>query len=276
MTQKNKKDLSVVLGAYNRKYLLKLTIDSIREELRIVNLTYEIIVIDGGSTDGTLKWLLKQKDIISIVQHNHGSWRGKDILRRSWGYFMNLGFKCAQGKYICMISDDCLIVPGAIKTGIKLFDKKLEGGDKVGGIAFYWRESLLETKYKVGLTFGKIFINHGLFLKEVLLEVGLADEESYDFYCADGDLSLKIWSKGYKVIDGENSYIEHMHHFKPTRNPIEDQKNYEMKWKKVFLNEDISNVERIEKTYCDPHNTKAKFSSIYLKCYRRLQLIFNH
>lgn len=47
------KGVSVVLGSLNRITFLKLTIQSIREELKNAPFTHEIIVIDGGSTDGT-------------------------------------------------------------------------------------------------------------------------------------------------------------------------------------------------------------------------------
>ena len=63
--------ISAVLGTYNRLKFLKLTIDSIRKELE--DIQHEIIVVDGGSTDGTLKWLFKQKDIISIIQNYKGA-----------------------------------------------------------------------------------------------------------------------------------------------------------------------------------------------------------
>ena len=139
------KGVSIILGTYNRIRFLKLTIKSIRNELSKCAFPNEIIVVDGGSTDGTLKWLVKQKDIITIVQHNRGEWRGKRIERRSWGYFMNLGFKSAQGKYICMLSDDCLVLPGAIINGYKLFESELAKGKKVGAVAFYWRRSIYDS-----------------------------------------------------------------------------------------------------------------------------------
>jgi len=209
---KSKKSLiSVVLGSYNRLEFLKLTIDSIREELK--DFVHEIIVVDGGSCDGALQWLLGQKDIITIVQHNRGAWRGKKIARRSWGYFMNLGFKCAQSKYICMLSDDCLVVPGAIKNGYKLFEKELKGGRKIGAIAFYWRDWSRQEKYHVGYTLGnKLYVNHGIYLNQALKDVDYIDEDTYFFYNGDGDLCLKMWKNGYEIIPAPDSYIEHYPH----------------------------------------------------------------
>jgi glycosyltransferase involved in cell wall biosynthesis len=207
------KKLSIVLGSYNRLRFLTLTIESIRRELAQCQFPYEIIVVDGGSSDGTLKWLLKQKDILTIVQHNRGAWGGKAIERRSWGYFMNLGFKCAQGKYVCMLSDDCLVLPGAMLNGVALFDERLTAGEKIGAMAFYWRNWPEQESYWVGLTLGsKMTVNHGLYLNEALKEVGYIDEENYLFYYADGDLCLKMWEHGYAVIDSADSFIEHYSH----------------------------------------------------------------
>jgi glycosyltransferase involved in cell wall biosynthesis len=51
----NEKGLSVVLGSYNRKRFLKHTLRNIRNELVNFNVPHEIIIVDGGSTDGTEK-----------------------------------------------------------------------------------------------------------------------------------------------------------------------------------------------------------------------------
>src|SRR5205814_3087641 len=116
---------------------------------------YELIVVDGGSTDGSVAWLTSQNDVVTIVQHNRGEFRGQPVRRRSWGYFMNLGFKCAQGRYVLMISDDCLLVPGAIDLGLARFADLEAEGRLIGGVAFYYRNWPNERAYYVQRTFGR-------------------------------------------------------------------------------------------------------------------------
>ena len=74
-------DLSVVMGSKNRKNLLKATINSIRTNG--FNGNIEIIVVDGGSNDGTCDWLAKQTDVFTIVQPNYTTINDKGIDRKS-------------------------------------------------------------------------------------------------------------------------------------------------------------------------------------------------
>lgn len=261
--------VSVVLGTYNRLPFLRLTLDSIRRELDSVG-SGEIIVVDGGSTDGSLKWLTRQKDVVTIIQHNRGTWGGRPIRRRSWGYFMNLGFRCAQGKYVCMVSDDCLLVPGALVNGIRHFDDRLNVGEKVGAVAFYWRNWPEQKRYWVGYTLGKhLFVNHGLFLAEALVHVDFIDEERYLFYHADGDLCLKLWDQGWSVIDCPDAFVEHCSHANPAvragnnENQQRDWSHYLDRWTALIDSNDPESLGGwIEKDFTDPAATVAAWLGI--------------
>jgi GT2 family glycosyltransferase len=261
--------ISIVLGSFNRLAFLKLTIQSIRNEIELCNLPVEIIVVDGGSIDGSINWLAGQKDIITIIQHNGGFWNNNKIEKKSWGFFMNLGFKSAHGKYVCMVSDDCLIIPGAIKNGYELFERKLVEGEKIGAIAFYWRNWPNDSHYSVGLTLGrKIFVNHGLFLRTALEDVNFIDEETYFFYYGDADLCLKIWQKGYQCIESPDSYIEHFSHAFNSKNKTQrskpdsnDKESFLKKWTNIFYeNKDKYTGGWLEKEYTDKTETVKKFN----------------
>ncbi len=200
--------ISVVLGSFNRLPLLRRAIESVRANLD--NLRGEIIVIDGGSSDGSIDWLVEQKDIVAIVQHNRYVAGGQTRRRMSWGRFMNVGFRAAGADRIVMISDDCYLLPDAISNALTRIEEAERVGLAVGACAFYFRNWPQESDYYVQRTLGgNLMVNHGLYCRAALSAAGYANEDDYAFYKADSDLSLAIWQAGYAVIDAPGSVCEH-------------------------------------------------------------------
>jgi GT2 family glycosyltransferase len=238
--------VSFVIGTYNRLELLKLALKSVRDQQ--TEQPTEIIVVDGGSTDGTPEWLLQQTDIITIVQHNRVAEENFQR-RRSWGYFMNLGFRAAEGKWICMISDDCILHPDCISSSINHASKLEEAGHHVGGVAFYFRDWPKASRYFVQRTLGgKLMVNHGLFLKDALLDVGYVEEDIYDFYKADSDLSLKLWHLDYEIVSCPQSLVEHLYlpseelRLGNNATLVEDRTRLFARWKRAIGSVDQSGI----------------------------------
>jgi glycosyltransferase involved in cell wall biosynthesis len=104
----NTVDISIIIPTYNRLWCLPQAVESCRNTV----CKTEIIVIDDGSTDGTLAWLQQQTDITIIKQEHWG---------KCWA--VNAGFEVAKGQYIRFLDSDDIIDPGANDGQFKLAEQ---------------------------------------------------------------------------------------------------------------------------------------------------------
>lgn len=98
--------VSVVIPTYNSVKTITETLESVRNQ---TYLNYEIIVVDDGSTDGTIDLLEKITDIIFIKQTN----QGPSVAR-------NRGVEEAKGDYIAFLDSDDLWHPQKLELLLKI------------------------------------------------------------------------------------------------------------------------------------------------------------
>ncbi|NEO71273.1 glycosyltransferase family 2 protein [Moorena sp. SIO3H5] len=169
-------DLSVVVPIYNEVESLPHLIDAIASTLTDTQLSYELICVDDGSTDGSTQ-LLKEQVL------SRPNLRGV-ILRRNYGQTaaMAAGFNNARGRSIVTLDGDLQNDPADIPM---LLAKLEEGYDLVSG----WRKNrqdaavtrLLPSKianWLIGRTTGVKLHDYGCSLKVYRSEL-VADMNLY-------------------------------------------------------------------------------------------------
>ena len=96
--------VSVIIPTYNRLELLKVTIESVRNQ---TFRDFEIIVVNDGSNDGTAEWLREQTDLIHIDQTNSGIAASR-----------NKGISVSKGAWLAFVDHDDIWAPDKLQTQV--------------------------------------------------------------------------------------------------------------------------------------------------------------
>jgi len=202
--------VSVVIPTYNR-------CDDLIDSIMSLNFQtyptewFEVIVVDGGSTDSTSEALEEMSRKLDInLRYLYQQNRGPGAAR-------NLGIKAARGDIICFIDSDCVADPMWIEAHVKSYTEKNIGG--IGGDILPYRSSSLIARYADRYEYQpRITENNKLkyidtanasFKKEVLEEVNGFDENI--LYTEDTDLSIRIKKAGYDLKFSKNAKVYHKH-----------------------------------------------------------------
>ncbi len=106
--------ISVIIPAYNSERYIRLAIESV---LCQSEQDFEIVVIDDGSTDGTLsivKSLAEYDNRIRVITQPNS---GKPSIAR------NAGIKNSSGDFVCFLDADDLYFPNKLEKQLKVFQK---------------------------------------------------------------------------------------------------------------------------------------------------------
>ena len=211
---RRKPDISFCIPTLNRVDCLKRCIESIKKSDGLF--TYEIVIADGGSTDGTIEYL--EENDIDYIPDVVGSVNA-----------VNVCLKRAESSLLININDDMVVVPSTIKKCITLFKQD----SSLGLIA----PKMIETKYnkypnvqvdKSGLVVSKIYIVR----KSVLEDMGYNDS-NYDKYLIDIDLFFSVIFKGYRTCVSKDVGIIHHRSDLGRTYDVRDKIYFNNKWKHV-------------------------------------------
>ena len=129
-------DLSVAVALYNEEESIPPLCEALDKVLSKMGRTYEIILVDDGSKDGTWKALCDQAD----------KYKGLKLIRfrRNFGQTAALaaGFDFARGRIVVTMDGDLQNDPADIPAMLELMDK--EDADVVSG----WRKDRKDSKIR--------------------------------------------------------------------------------------------------------------------------------
>tara|TARA_B100001287_G_C22570398_1_gene475941 strand:- start:113 stop:967 length:855 start_codon:yes stop_codon:yes gene_type:complete len=186
----NKYKISVVIPTLNRINTLQRALDS------VINQTYkpaEIIVVDNGSSDGTLKFLREQYPKITILTENK---IGVSSAR-------NKGIKKSINQWIALLDSDDAWHPRKLEIQTSMLDSASKEYNLIHTDEVWFRNNkhinqMKKHKKQGGYIFERclslccISPSSVLFKKNILDKVGLFDESLP--VCEDYDMWLKICS----------------------------------------------------------------------------------
>jgi GT2 family glycosyltransferase len=216
--------VSVVIVNYNGlEYLdrcIQSVLDSTLSEL-------EIIVVDNGSSDGSIQYMknkyieyLSNKLLFIELDNNYGPARAR-----------NIGVESAKGKYLCFLDNDTRVHSDWATPAIKEFEKNKDTGiiqcklmlesnhkqfdyigEYIGSNGFLIQRVAATTidsgeyDYRAEILAAK---SAGMFIRKSVFDKINGFDDDYFIYVEETDLGWRSWLSGYKAVFVYNSIIYH-------------------------------------------------------------------
>jgi len=98
-------DLSIIIVSFNTKKYTEDCLASVVRSLKQTTLTWEIIVVDNVSTDGTQKMIKTTFPMVKTI------WNSENV---GFGRGNNQGIRNAVGEYILLLNSDTIVLNNAI------------------------------------------------------------------------------------------------------------------------------------------------------------------
>ncbi|HMK50233.1 MAG TPA: glycosyltransferase, partial [Thermodesulfovibrionales bacterium] len=210
---------SIVILTLNEMKYTQECIESIRKH---TNGEYEIVFVDNGSKDGTVKWMrefVKENDNCRLIENktNLGFAKG-----------CNQGIRASRGEYIMLLNNDVVVtedwftgmlecakadpksgIIGPMTNNISGIQKvKEQGYESVDGLQPY-AKSFRELNRHRRIPARRVVGFCMLFRKELIDRIGLLDESFGSGNFEDDDLCLRAALAGYRNTIAGDVFIHH-------------------------------------------------------------------
>ncbi|MBU3093782.1 glycosyltransferase [Clostridium sp. CM028] len=207
---------SIIILTYNNLIYNHKCVDSIRKYTK--ENTYEIIVVDNNSTDGTREWLKDQKDIKSILNdENVGFPKGCNIGIAASGKENDILFlnndtvvtpRWLDNLKICLYSDDKVGATSSITNNCSNYQSvSVPYSDVKDMIPFAEANNVSNPEKWEGKV--RLVAFCMLIRRDVLNKIGVMDEQFSPGNFEDDDLCMRIIELGYKMMLCNDSFIHH-------------------------------------------------------------------
>ncbi len=191
--------IDIILLTYNDIDDTRKCIDHLYEHTS----DFELIIVDNGSTDGTVEYLkdIEQDNLIlHLSPKNLGC-----VMGRNFAYTLS-----KDAEYICFLDNDQFVMDGWVESYMSYIEK---GYDIIGFEGWQMRENFTPYK-KVSKGENYHYVGcGGMFLKrKVIDDIGLFDLQYNPMYFEDPDFCWRANGAGYRICWNEEQRIIHKPH----------------------------------------------------------------
>ena len=210
-----KPKISIIIPVYNQLNYTKECITSIKE---FTNTSYEIIIINNASTDGTAEYLANHEDCVTISnQENLG-----------YPKAINQGIRVAKGDDIILLNNDTIVTKGWLERLLKVKDSN----NSVGIVGVYsnsisgfqldksanyktikemhnYAGICSKTREYAWIEYPRVAFVCVLISRELINNIGGLDERFSPGNFEDDDFCLRAQMTGYKTVVATDVFIHH-------------------------------------------------------------------
>lgn len=212
---------TVVIPNWNGRDLLEKYLPSVVTALA-ANPENEILVVDNGSTDGSVAYLREHFPAVTVLAQP---------TNLGFGGGSNAGFRAARNDIVVLLNSDMRVAPDFLQPLLDGFtDEKVfavscqifftdpgKARQETGLTQAWWSHGRLGVRHRVDDAVTVIYPcfyaggGSSAYDRRKFLELGGFDALFHPFYLEDTDLGMQAWKRGWKVFYQPRSVVWHEH-----------------------------------------------------------------